>query len=371
MSGNSPASLSKERTLSNRLAEHPGGSGGGKVFQQEAIVLRSADARQRLSPTDWTHSADYLEWTYRLRPNVRWHDGRPVTVDDVKFTIDLHSRPDSPVYDMRSECTVHDQSTSTVRGIGWTRGTEADSYVSIVPKHLLKDLDYQKWYEWDFWLRPVGNGPYRYLLHGVLTRSGARTTCGSTIAIRRSRTGLMDRRMLRQSPRQAVLASIARREWLLRDSSKVSAPSDRKERNAYFLAEEVEIASVRRHDAGTVSTGRESNQRVVLKRLSLVRVPTLGIADLSNQEPGLPPVGRGRRPLDSRQSEQCVHQVTCRRGSGAAAKLGKHDRRLTDDEGVAHGKQRFTVEPAFPVIDVHAGVDDGPAHATELLRFPA
>ena len=56
--------------------------------------------------------------------------------------------------------------------------------------------------------------------------------------------------------------------------------SNRKERNAGFLAEEVEIASVRRHDAGTVSTGREGDQRVVLKRLSLVRVPTLGIADL-------------------------------------------------------------------------------------------
>jgi peptide/nickel transport system substrate-binding protein len=35
--------------------------------------------------------------------------------------------------------------------------------MSIVPKHLLDGLDYQKWYEWDFWLRPVGNGPYRYL----------------------------------------------------------------------------------------------------------------------------------------------------------------------------------------------------------------
>ena len=97
-----------------------------------------------------------------LAPRRPWHDGRPVTVDDVKFTIDLHARPDSPVYGLRTECTVHDPSTFTVRGINWTR-TEADSYMSIVPKHLLKDLDYQKWYEWDFWLRPVGNGPYRYL----------------------------------------------------------------------------------------------------------------------------------------------------------------------------------------------------------------
>jgi len=119
--------------------------------------------RQPCLATDWKHSADYLEWTYRLRPGVRWHDGRPVTVDDVKFTHDLHSRPDSPVYQLRTECTVHDESTFTVRGIGWTRWAGADSYMSMVPKHLLKDLDYQKWNEWDFWLRPVGNGPYRYL----------------------------------------------------------------------------------------------------------------------------------------------------------------------------------------------------------------
>ena len=84
----------------------------------------------------------------------------PVTMDDVKFTLDLHARPDSPVYGLRTECTVHDESTFTVRGSGWM---EADSFISIVPKHLLKELDYQKWHQWDFWLRPVGNGPYRYL----------------------------------------------------------------------------------------------------------------------------------------------------------------------------------------------------------------
>ena len=181
----------------------------------------------------------------------------------------------------------------------------------------------------------------------------------------------MARRLTRRVDQQAVVAAIARRERLLRDASKGSTPSDRKNRNEYFLTEEVEIASVRRHDAGAMSTGGESDQRVVLKRLSLVRVPTLGVADLSNQKPRLPPVGRGGRPLDPGQPEQGVHQVTCIRCSGAAAKLGKHDGGLTDDEGLAHSNQSFTVEPAFPVIDVHAGVDDGPTHPTERPHFPA
>ncbi len=122
--------------------------------------------RQGCLATHWEHSADYLEWTYRLRPNVRWHDGRPVTMDDVTFTLDLHSRPNSPYAEglpLTESVTVHDASTFTVRGINWLWQDGMDSVVSILPKHLLQDLDVQKFYDWDFWLRPVGCGPYRYL----------------------------------------------------------------------------------------------------------------------------------------------------------------------------------------------------------------
>lgn len=34
----------------------------------------------------WNHSPDYLEWTVNLREGVLWHDGTPVTADDVVFT---------------------------------------------------------------------------------------------------------------------------------------------------------------------------------------------------------------------------------------------------------------------------------------------
>ena len=124
--------------------------------------------RQPCLATRWDHSADYREWTYRLRSGVRWHDGRPVTVDDVKFTLELHSRPNSPYMELpegaplTESVTVHDASTFTVRGIQWS-SLNADWVVSILPRHLLQDLDYQNFYKWDFWLRPIGNGPYRYL----------------------------------------------------------------------------------------------------------------------------------------------------------------------------------------------------------------
>lgn len=36
----------------------------------------------------WEHSEDGLTWTFHLRKDVRWSDGRPFTADDVVFTFD-------------------------------------------------------------------------------------------------------------------------------------------------------------------------------------------------------------------------------------------------------------------------------------------
>ena len=38
--------------------------------------------------SSWTTSEDGLEYTFYLRPGVKWHDGEPFTANDVKFTFD-------------------------------------------------------------------------------------------------------------------------------------------------------------------------------------------------------------------------------------------------------------------------------------------
>jgi peptide/nickel transport system substrate-binding protein len=37
---------------------------------------------------EWSHSPDGLEWRFTLRDNAKWHDGQPVTAEDVKFSFD-------------------------------------------------------------------------------------------------------------------------------------------------------------------------------------------------------------------------------------------------------------------------------------------
>ena len=40
-------------------------------------------------------SADYLTVTWKLREGLKWSDGEPITSDDVKFTVEVLSNPNS------------------------------------------------------------------------------------------------------------------------------------------------------------------------------------------------------------------------------------------------------------------------------------
>ncbi|MGH7754344.1 MAG: ABC transporter substrate-binding protein, partial [Gemmatimonadales bacterium] len=113
----------------------------------------------------WEHSPDYRTWTIQLRPDVRWHDGIPVTGGDVKFSLDLLAHPDvggeAPgAYAVR----VLDDTTLVVTLRKGASGFWLD-YDVTYPKHLLQGLDPKTFYDWDFWTHPVGNGPYRYVRH--------------------------------------------------------------------------------------------------------------------------------------------------------------------------------------------------------------
>lgn len=41
----------------------------------------------------WEVSNDFKVWTFKLHPNIKWHDGTPLTAQDIKFWIDLSVFP--------------------------------------------------------------------------------------------------------------------------------------------------------------------------------------------------------------------------------------------------------------------------------------
>lgn len=130
------------------------------VFLPLAKMSDTGDFEPWLAES-WKHSPDYLEWTYHLRKNVRWNDGVPVTVDDVKFSLTLWAQVAGPASFSSfsfDDIRVVDQYTLKVRC-----GQVYQDQVRIWPKHLLERLDPNKFVEWNFWLHPVGDGPYRFV----------------------------------------------------------------------------------------------------------------------------------------------------------------------------------------------------------------
>lgn len=72
----------------------PGAAGSAQVRQiQGALFDRLIKLGPDLTPqpglaTSWTTSPDGLKWTFKLRPNVVFHDGEPLDAAAVKFTIE-------------------------------------------------------------------------------------------------------------------------------------------------------------------------------------------------------------------------------------------------------------------------------------------
>jgi peptide/nickel transport system substrate-binding protein len=130
------------------------------------LVTRNAEGKLESRLADsWKHSHDYRTWTIRLRSDVKWHDGVPVTAHDIKFTLDLLSKVANP-FGLQLESystTILNDHMYTITYHKRGAVSPPDYYNVYYPKHLLKDLDPKKFYEWEFWKNPIGNGPYRYI----------------------------------------------------------------------------------------------------------------------------------------------------------------------------------------------------------------
>jgi peptide/nickel transport system substrate-binding protein len=146
--------------LANQIADH-------MLF----LTLLRYDADLRLQPRlaeSWELADDASSVTFRLRPDVRWHDGRPVTAGDVLFTYRTAVHPETAYPQGAFFRMVEGAEALDSLTVRFTfRGRHAeplDPFTEwcVMPAHLLAGVPPAELANAAFNRAPVGNGPFRF-----------------------------------------------------------------------------------------------------------------------------------------------------------------------------------------------------------------
>ncbi|MBK7448107.1 MAG: peptide ABC transporter substrate-binding protein [Anaerolineales bacterium] len=116
----------------------------------------------------WGVSADGKVYNFSLRPNAVWHDGQPVTSDDVIFTIEAIKSSGSlfpqDIKDLWTQIEIKRLDDKTFQFTLPEPFSPFLDYVTfgILPKHLLENIPADQLPNAEFNLKPVGTGPYKF-----------------------------------------------------------------------------------------------------------------------------------------------------------------------------------------------------------------
>jgi len=113
--------------------------------------------------TDWSVADDGVTWTVTLRDDATFHDGEPVTADDVKFTLELYrDNPDFPYQssypDVFETITAEDDTTLTIVTSEPVGNFEYRMlFMYVLPQHIWEAEDALTFENAEM----IGTGPFR------------------------------------------------------------------------------------------------------------------------------------------------------------------------------------------------------------------
>jgi peptide/nickel transport system substrate-binding protein len=113
--------------------------------------------------TAWKMSPDHLTYTFQLHPNAKWHDGKPLTAEDVRFTFEKILDPQvnsrlSSYFQAVKEVQAPDPHTVVFKLKQPDPVFLANLWSGILPKHIWEKEDFAKS---QYNVIPVGSGPWK------------------------------------------------------------------------------------------------------------------------------------------------------------------------------------------------------------------
>lgn len=162
-----------------------GGQGGGNAevepfvhdnfvrsTQYETYAPELVEDLPSLDKGTWRVNLDgSMDLTWRLRPNIKWHDGRSLSTEDLLFTFQVHKDPDIPHSDSNSTARLRESANSPDARtfvMHWNAPYAAAFRTGpggILPKHILEEAyqgDKASFVNNPFFTSAfVGIGPYR------------------------------------------------------------------------------------------------------------------------------------------------------------------------------------------------------------------
>ena len=111
-------------------------------------------------------SSDGLSYTVYLKENAKWHDGIPLTADDVLFTIQTAQNPDygssQRINWQGVEIETIDKYTVILKLKNKYAQFLNNLTLNILPQHIWQDIKPVNFSLSDFNLKPIGSGPYKF-----------------------------------------------------------------------------------------------------------------------------------------------------------------------------------------------------------------
>ena len=154
---------------------------GGLVFQGLLVPDEGINNVQPDLCEEYSVSPNGETYVFILKEDLYWHDGKPLTTEDVLWSIEacllsrevngfmksgLQSIVGAAAYEQGNADKVEGISISekeVVIKLERVDGTflAAIAQVPILPKHCLKDVEKSDLSESEFWKMPIGSGPYK------------------------------------------------------------------------------------------------------------------------------------------------------------------------------------------------------------------